>query len=269
MQGGGNVIVVGDDDENTIQMDKNVLVDMKTDGQSFKVAKECHLAEKISNNVLKASNIALKPTFSDNMLSVGKETKSLGKNVKNTIARLNANILPQKKQYSPPSLASKHSKKILPNKSQRKGTAESQSLKGKMSKMSLSQSDKKKSLMSPKIVQSPRIKSANTPKSIKKLGIKRKDDKKEVNALKDTKIRKIIEFFEPVGKPTPTEDQKCLRDSDVVVDGIVDAVEKERAVVRNAFSILMHRGDNDASPKRNNLKRLGEASIKRYRREKN
>ena len=87
--------------------------------------------DDFANGIETVDNKALKPIFSGNMMLVGREDNNLGKIVKNTMAKLNANILPQKKQYSPPKNFWKHSMKILPNKSPKRCMPESQKLKAK------------------------------------------------------------------------------------------------------------------------------------------
>ena len=73
---------------------------------------------------------------------------------------------------------------------------------------------------------------------MRKSGVRKIDKNLGAQDWKEIKIRKIIEFFEPVRRSTSIKDQDSLKSSDVVVnDDIVDTNKEERVVVRNAFTI--------------------------------
>ena len=91
---------------------------------------------------------------------------------------------------------------------------------------------------------------------------------KRLKPLKDGKIRKIVEYFEPL----PQEDlSSCkISNNDVKAgDTIVDAdkdTDLGEEKKKNAFSILMQGGSHSTTPVWKSLKRLATSSTKKLSR---
>ena len=75
---------------------------------------------------------------------------------------------------------------------------------------------------------------------------------KSTTILKESKVRKIVEFFEPIN----------LTRSDVVKDVKSTNAKEEMKSEKNAFSLLM-RGARSTTPRKGKLKRLDSASTKK------
>ena len=182
-----------------------------------------------------------------------KEGQESGRSVKSVIAKLNANVLPQKKRFSPPKNILKHS---LSMKSPPKSPRISQP-KNRQKLRSLSNSVKKagNSSKAPKstgTTTSKASKSSNTPQR---------------KHLKANKIRKIVEYFEHTTSSKPPDSpSKAKVEIDDIKDGtIARAIEEKKVELKNAFSILMEGAKQDLTPRKGKLKRLGNASVRNQR----
>ena len=179
-----------------------------------------------------------------------------GKNVKKLIAKLNANILPHKKRFSPPKSVLKHS---CSPKTPRKYSSRRIETHGKSSLIGSNSVDSPKSSLQ----SSSQFKSSSKAKIDKKL-VKGK-------ILKESKIRKIVEYFEPISQKNS---QDCVTSNadvetvDVMPDTVKDT-EKGEEKKPNAFSILMQGGSRSTPPGRRSTKRFGSSPTKKVSRKVN
>ena len=271
---GGSTVIVDDVELSKIE---NVY-DEKLNGKSdvgvgileFKGRQECHLSEEISVTHNLEDNSRTKTTFMSVNCNEGLGRENEGNKVKSVIARLNANVIPHKKHFSPPKSVNKHSKSPKSPKLRNSGKV------GVYGGKSLSQNRSPgKNVTNLKPLKLPTTpvrrskigqKVIKSPKSLPKSTSKSKKDKISVKTIKENKIKKIIEYFEPLPKNVFTNsDQKpTCKTVDDSVDAKKDTSNGEK-VVMNAFSILMQ-GAPLTTPKRGRLKRLGNASAKKQER---